>query len=165
MTKERYNEAHKAWFQEQYPNAWKDGLYSPPPMPSVAKANGLTKYITNFLFWKGHHAERTNTMGTPVKKTYEKFDIFSNKLVKIDNGITWRKSNTTKGSSDIKGHIKSKKTKYPIPFYIEVKINKDTMSDDQIKYQNQINKTGAFYFIVKNVDDFLRCYDYLMELD
>ena len=37
---------------------------------------------------------------------------------------------------------------------IEIKYGKDRQSDDQIRYQEMIEKAGGIYIIVKNFDDF-----------
>ena len=140
MSKEHYNEAHKEWFKEQYPNAWKDNLYLPPPMPSVAKANGLTKYITNFLFWKGHRATRVNVQGRIVKGK-------------------WIPSSTRKGTADIVSTIKINGIGCSVMW--EIKIGNDKPSEHQLKEKHREEMAGGKYFFVKTTQDFLEKYDSL----
>ena len=137
--KERYNAAHKAWFQEQYPNAWKDGLYSPPPMPTINKANGLTKYITNFLFWKGHRATRVNVQGRIVKGK-------------------WIPSTTRKGTADISATIKGRSVQ------IEVKVGKDRPRPEQLQEQERERKAGGIYEFISTPEQFLELYDKVVNL-
>ncbi len=162
--RDRYNAAHRSNFQRAYPQAWKDGHYAPPPMPKIKTANGLTKFITNFLLWSGHHGERTNNMGVPVKKFRPKFNIWSGQTEMLNNGIEWRNGNGTKGSSDIKGHINNPKHQFPIPIYVEVKIGRDKMSNDQKEYQHNVTKSAALYCVVKTPNDWFSFYDYVMSL-
>jgi hypothetical protein len=137
--KERYNEAHKAWFKEQYPNAWKDGLYSPPPMPTMSKANGLTKYITNFLFWKGHRATRVNVQG------------------RIVNG-KWIPSSTRKGTADISATIRGRSV------MIEIKVGSDRPRPEQLQEQERERRAGGIYEFIRTADEFLELYDKVVNL-
>ena len=137
--KERYNAAHKEWFQEQYPNAWKDGLYSPPPMPTISKANGLTKYITNFLFWKGHRATRVNVQGRIVKGK-------------------WIPSTTRKGTADISATIKGRSV------MIEIKVGSDRPRPEQLQEQERERKSCGIYEFIRTADEFLELYDKIVNL-
>lgn len=159
--KQRYNEAHYSKTLKTAPNFVRDGHYTNPTIPKYKTANGLQKFCINYCNWLGHHLERTNNMGVPIKKSYEKFNIITGKLVTVDNGIEWRKGNGVKGSSDLKGHINNPKHKFPIPIYIEIKI-KDKQSAEQIDYEKNITNTGALYCIVKTPEDFFAFYDFVM---
>lgn len=139
MSKTRYNQAHHDWFKEQYPAAYKDGFYTPPPMPSVAKANGLTKYITNFLFWKGHRATRVNVQGRIVKGK-------------------WIPSSTRKGSADISATIRGKSVQ------IEVKVGSDRPRPEQLQEQERERKSGGIYEFIRTADEFLELYDKVVNL-
>lgn len=139
MSKERYNEAHHQWFKEQYPAAYKDGFYTPPPMPSVAKANGLTKYITNFLFWKGHRATRVNVQGRIVKGK-------------------WIPSSTRKGSSDISATIRGRSV------MIEIKVGSDRPRHEQLLEQERERKAGGIYEFISTPEQFLGLYDKVVNL-
>jgi hypothetical protein len=159
----RYAEAHKENFKEKYPEAFRDGFYAAPKYPDTKRANGMQTFCTNYCNWLGHHLERTNNMGVPVKKKIPKFNIFSGKLEHLDGGMEWRKGTGAKGSSDLKGHINNPKHQFPIPVYIEIKI-KDKQSKDQKEYEKTITKTGALYAIVHNPNEFFIFFDYVMSL-
>ena len=47
--KQRYSEAHKLYYDINFPNVVKDGFYTPPVMPDVITTNGLTKYCQNMI--------------------------------------------------------------------------------------------------------------------
>lgn len=162
--KQRYQEAHKEWFAIRYHAAYRDGHYAPPVMPKIKTANGLTKFICNYLLWTKHHGERTNNMGRPIQKYVPKFNIFTNKVDMLEGGIEWQKGSGLQGSSDIKGHINNPNHKFPIPIYLEVKVNRDRQSDEQKAYEQKVTKTGALYCIVKTPEDFFSFYDYVLSL-
>jgi len=161
---QRYYKAHEEDFKKKYPSAYSSGHYFQPALPKYKTANGLTTLICNVMKWTGHHAERTNNMGRPIKKYFEKFNILSGKLERIENGIEWQKGTGDRGTSDIKGHFWNKNFQFSIPIYIEVKVNKDRMSDDQKEYQRNVTLTGALYLIAKTPEDFFNFYDYLLSL-
>lgn len=162
--KNRYYQARYDYYLRTKYEIVKDGMFFTSDFPKVKTANGLTKFICNFLLWSAHHGERTNNMGRPIEKTRPQFNIFSGKVEHLANGIEWQKGTGIKGSSDIKGHINNANHKFPIPIYIEVKINKDSQSDEQKKYEQQVTKTGALYCIVKTPEDFFAFYDYCLSL-
>ena len=160
---QQYQQAHEHNFQRKYPEAYQDGHYAPPKMPKYKTANGLTTFVTNYLNWLGHFAERTNNMGVPTRKKIPKFNIMSGKLEHLDGGIEWRKGTGTKGTSDIKGHICNPKHQFPIPVYIEIKI-RDRQSEDQKDYERKVTASGALYVIVHNPEEFLKFFEYVINL-
>jgi len=162
--KEIYCQAHEEDFKRKYPSAYSSGHYFKPALPKYKTANGLTTLVCNVMKWKGHHAERTNNMGRPIKKYFEKFNILSGKLEKIENGIEWQKGTGVKGSSDIKGHFVNKNFQFSIPIYIEIKAGRDRMSEDQKKYERLISDSGALYQVVRTPEDFFLFYNYLLNL-
>jgi len=139
MSKIRYNETHYDWFKEQYPAAFKDGFYSPPPMPTITNANGLTKYITNFLFWKGHRATRVNVQGRIVKGK-------------------WIPSSTRKGSADISATIKGRSV------MIEIKVGSDRPRPEQLQEQERERRSGGIYEFISTPEQFLELYDKVVNL-
>jgi hypothetical protein len=118
-------------------------------------ANGLTKCIIDYLQLSDHQAERINTMGRPIDNRKQVTDVLGR--TKTIGSMTWGKSTATKGSSDISATIKGRSVK------IEVKIGKDRQSKDQKVYQENIEKSGGQYWIVKNFDDFMKKYDDFLE--
>ena len=149
-----YVNAYQKYFTKKYPAATKDFGVPKCSFPSVTKSNGLTKMIINFITWNGSHAERTNNMGRPVEKKIDKMNIITGKVQKVTIGMQWQKGAGEKGSSDIKSHIKTSRSPYPVPVYIEIKIGRDSQSQDQKRYQEKVEKTGALYWIVKTPEDF-----------
>jgi hypothetical protein len=99
-------------------------------------ANGLTKMIVDWINYNGGQAERISTTG--------RYIVAQKK---------WIKGSGTKGSADISATIKGRSVK------IEVKIGKDKMSEDQVKYQEAIEKAGGIYYIAKDFDSFYEWYN------
>ena len=118
-------------------------------------ANGLTKCILDYLQLSNHQAERINTMGRPIDNRKQVTDVLGR--TKTIGSMTWGKSTATKGSADISATIYGRSVK------IEVKIGKDRQSQDQKVYQENIEKSGGQYWIVKNFDDFMKKYDQFLE--
>ena len=162
--KELYIESHRSNFQKKYPSAFKAGHWFSPAFPKYKTANGLSTLICNIMQWNGHHMERTNNMGRPVKKQMPKFNIMTGKVEMIDNGMEWQKGTGIKGTSDLKGHFKSSTHSFPIPVYLEIKIGKDRMSEHQKKYEKNITESGALYHVIKTPEDFFEFYNYLLSL-
>ena len=134
--KQRYSAAHKIWFAQNYPTAFKDGFYAEPKMPIVTKANGLTTFICNYLNWLGHRATRINVSGRKV-------------------GDKWIRSSTRRGSADISATIKGKSV------MIEIKIGRDKPSPEQLAEQIKERKAGGIYEFCSSVDEFFINYDSL----
>ena len=132
--KTRYSAAHKIWFAQNYPVAFKDGFYAEPKMPVVSTANGLTTFITNYLNWLGHRATRINVSGRKV-------------------GDKWIRSSTRKGTADISATVKGKSV------MIEIKVGRDKPSEDQLKEQTKERSAGGIYEFVSSVDEFFIIYD------
>jgi len=65
----------------------------------------------------------------------------------------WTPGQGTKGTADISATIRGRSVK------IEVKYGKDRQSDDQKRYQQQIETAGGIYIIVRNMDEFIEWFD------
>lgn len=137
--KARYSAAHKIWFANNYPTAFKDGFYAEPKMPVVSTANGLTTFVSNYLNWLGHRATRINVSGRKV-------------------GNKWIRSSTRKGTADISATIKGRSV------MLEIKIGKDKPSEFQLAEQMKERNAGGVYEFVSSVDEFFMLYDNLLSL-
>jgi len=132
-----YNAAHDAWFQRTYRLTFAAGHYTPPVYPKVATANGLTKFITQFLTWKGHRATRISSAGRVV-------------------GGKYIKGNTRRGAADISSTINGRSVQW------EVKIGADKPSEFQLREQKMEEAAGGKYFFVKTPEQFLSVYESLV---
>ena len=99
-------------------------------------ANGLTKCITSYLRLKGAFCSRLNNTG-----------IYDKRLNR------YRPTTARKGLPDILATYKGRS------IFIEVKAGKDRMSTDQIKIQDEQNRSGGLYFIAHNFTDFKEWFD------
>lgn len=128
-----------------------------PTMPHLAprkyrddSANGLTKCIIDFLVFSGHQAERINSTGRYIDNTKIVSDVLGFKK-KIGSG-QWIKGSGQKGTADISSTILGLSVK------IEIKV-KDSQSEYQKKYQQQVESAGGLYWICHNMDEFLTLYN------
>ena len=137
--KERYNAAHHEYYKLKYPNVVADGLYCSPTLPKYKTANGLTKFITNYILWAGWRATRVNTMGRQV-------------------GGKWIPGTTRKGTADISATINSRSV------MIEIKIGSDKASQYQLKEQELERKAGGFFEFISTPEEFFILYDYVLSL-
>jgi len=122
----------------------------PRPKYSDKTSNGLTKCIVDFLRIKGWQAERISVEGRVLdnRKTYT--DIIGRS--KTIGSVRRIKSSSQLGSADISATIYGKSVK------IEVKIGRDTQSDKQKEYQDQIVRSGGIYLIARDFQGFFNWY-------
>jgi hypothetical protein len=130
----RYNTAHYNYTAQRTPNVVKDGFYTTPPVPVVAKSNGLTTFIINFLNWSGYRATRINTMGRQI------------------NG-KFIPSATRKGTADISATIKGRSV------MIEIKTGKDKPRPEQLAEQQRERQAGGIYEFVHTPEEFFIIFD------
>jgi hypothetical protein len=98
-------------------------------------ANTLTNCIVDYIEFRGFAAERINTMGQQIKS----------------KGKTrWIPGSSKAGSADIHACIQGRFVA------IEVKClaTKDTQSEDQIKYQEEIEKAKGVYLLISTFEQF-----------
>lgn len=150
--KQRYLEAHKEWFAIRYHAAYRDGHYAPPVMPKIKTANGLTKFICNYLTWMKWRATRVNVQGRLVDG-----------LQKQPSGAVlttkkWIPSTTRKGTADISATIKGRSV------MIEIKVGKDRPSEYQLAEQRREQAAGGIYEFVSTPEQFFELYDRIVSL-
>lgn len=137
--KERYNQAHYEYYCKKYPNVVLDGLYCKPTLPKYKTANGLTKFITNYILWAGWRATRINSMGRQV-------------------GGKWIPGTTRKGTADISATVKGRS------IMIEIKVGRDKPSEYQLKEQELERKSGGIFEFISSPEEFFILYDYVINL-
>lgn len=112
-------------------------------------ANNVEAMIERFAKIVGFMAERTKTQG---RKLDAKFINTVNGRVQVQKE-TFIPGTSRKGSSDMKLLIPN------IGFVAcEIKFGKDTQRKDQKTYQQDIERNGGTYIIVKSFADFLKWY-------
>ncbi len=150
--KQRYQEAHKEWFSIRYHAAYRDGHYAPPVMPKIKTANGLTKFICNYLTWMKWRATRVNTMGRLIDGVERQP---SGTLLTTKK---WLPSTTRKGTADISATIKGRSV------MIEIKVGKDRPSEYQLAEQRREQAAGGIYEFVSTPEQFFELYDRIVSL-
>lgn len=108
-------------------------------------ANGLTKAVIRWIELHGGQAERINTQGNFIKGKTVGVGMYGIKHLQGK----YIPSGSTKGSADLSSTINGKSVKW------EIKIGRDKQSDNQKKYQADIEASGGKYFIVRSFDDFI----------
>ena len=144
--KKRLSDLEIAHLKEKYPSMPDFALAK--TKWSDSSANALTRSVLAFINMSGYQAERINTTGM----------FRQGAKLKVGEGTRqmpgkWTKGTGTKGSADISATINGRSVK------LEIKYGKDRQSDDQIRYQEMIEKAGGVYLIVNNFDDFILWFD------
>lgn len=116
-------------------------------------ANGLTKCIIDFLNFSGHQAERVNSTGRPIDNTKVVTDVLGSR--RRIGSMKWIPGTGQKGTADISATIWGRAVK------IEVKM-KDRQSEAQRNYQEQIERAGGLYWLVRSFEEFLILYNDLI---
>ena len=141
-----YYNAHELHFAKKYPCAYSDGHYSRPSIPPIKTANGLTKYIINFITWYGFRATRLNVSGRLIDGTEKTASgqILSKKK--------WIKSSTRRGTADISATINGRS------IMMEIKEGRDKPSEHQLKEQSLERSAGGIYEFISNPEEFLNLF-------
>lgn len=107
-------------------------------------ANSLTKCIVDWINLNGGQAERVNTMG-----------VYDAKRGKYRPGTGKR------GSSDVHSTIPVQIVDKTVGLSckFEVKAGKDRLSTHQSDYIAEVKSAGGFAFVVHNFDEFMECYN------
>jgi hypothetical protein len=148
-TRQRVHELYMAESRRKYPNL-PDHVRS-VKMPSDTTANGLTRLIIDWVNMSGYHAERINTMGRVIDKRKNVTDVVGRQ--KTIGSMTYIPTSGQRGSADISATIAG------VSLKVEVKIGKDRQSSHQKVYQQQIERSGGVYIIVRSMEDFLNYWD------
>lgn len=136
--------------RRQHPNI--DPRYLAPRKYKDNTANDLTKCVIDFIRLTGGQAERINSTGRYIDQSQVFTDVIG-RTRSIGTG-QWIPSSGSKGTADISAVIGGRAVK------IEIKM-KDRQSEDQKRYQEQIERVGGVYLIVRSFDEFLTWYQNL----
>jgi hypothetical protein len=149
--KERYLSAHTQWFKRTYPMAFKDGHYTMPTIPKIKNANGLTKFILNFIKYDGYRATRVSSAGRYIEAKNEQGH-------KIAGGGMFIPSTTRRGAADLSCTIKGRSV------MIEIKIGNDKPSEYQLREQQLERVSGGIYEFISTPEEFFELYDKIINL-
>jgi hypothetical protein len=149
IIKERYDEYGK----HKYPNVPDKSRVYPTCLNRAKQTNGLTQCIILYLKLKGWASERVSSSGRYIDSTKIVTDTIGRKR-KIGSG-KYIPGTSKKGTADISASINGMSVK------IEVKneATKDRVSPDQVHYKNEVEISGAIYYIARNLDDTVRWID------
>lgn len=153
-TRQRVHDLYMTESKRKYPNL-PDHVRS-VKMPSDTTANGLTRLIIDWVNMNGYHAERINTMGRVIDKRKNVTDVVGR--TKTIGSMTYIPTSGQRGSADISCTLAGGRA-----VKIEVKIGKDRQSRHQKMYQEQIERSGGVYIIIRSMEDFLNYWDNLTQ--
>jgi hypothetical protein len=155
--KERLKQSELAYKSIKYPTMPTELMAT--TMHSDKDTNSLTRCVLDWLKFEGWQAERISTTGKYIDSREQFTDVLGRTRT-IGSG-KFIPGQGTKGSADISATIgvKVNGITLGISVKIEIKFGKDRQSDAQKRYQEQIEKAGGVYIIVKTFDGFLDWYD------
>lgn len=122
----------------------------PKPKYTDKTANGLTKCIIHWILFNGFQAERISSMGRMIDNRTSYQNVIGQNVT--IGSTQYIPGSGTKGTADISATIKGRSVK------VEVKIGKDRQSDNQKKYQADVERAGGVYIIARDFDSFLQWY-------
>lgn len=142
--KQRYSEAHKLYYDTNFPNVVRDGFYTPPVIPDVITTNGLTKYCQNMITWLGGRSKRVNV----VVRASDKITTEASGAKFTDKRYT---RSVKKNTADLLNVLRGTS----IDIEIKNKHTGDYMKPGQWEEKANAERAGGKYWIVTCVEDFL----------
>lgn len=118
----------------------------------MTNTNSLTRAVIKFIQSEGHQAERISVEGRVIAKTRTVNDYLMGGTRKATTYKRVR-SSMQRGTADISATIFGKSVK------IEIKVGRDKQSDYQRRYQEQVERAGGVYMIIRDMDQFLAWYE------
>lgn len=121
------------WTQQQFEQVMSGGARTNAAQPKQPTANALTQQVLRVINMQtGCFAFRVNNTGIydPEKQIF-------------------RKAHTQKGISDIIAVVRG------LSVFIEIKVGKDRMSEDQTKFRYEVERANGLYFECRDIDTFL----------
>ena len=128
--------------------------YVPRTKFSDTTANGLEKCIVAWCTLHGWLCERVKNQGRYVDTSTTVTDVMGY-TKRIGSG-KYIPSTGRNGTADCRAVIKGRSVSF------EVKIGKDRQSDAQKKYQEDVERSGGLYYIIKDFDEFIEVYNEIM---
>lgn len=135
-------DAHLRYNRSQYPNV--PAFAVPKPAYKLATANGLTRAIVDYIRFKGGFAERVNRMGFRTKNKQGR--------------EVWVSGGGTNGTADISAILPGGRSAR-----IEVKVGRDRIRPDQVRYAEKVQRAGALYFIARDFESFWVWYNSVVD--
>lgn len=126
--------------REQFKKAFPEGKKKKKQSP----ANALTSAVIQYIRLQGGCAARINVMGVYDQSTGK-----------------YRASGSTKGVEDVDAvmPVNVSGLRIGLKVAVEIKIGRDTQSDDQKQRQSDLTKAGGVYIIAKTFDQFKQDWD------
>ncbi len=114
-------------------------------------ANSLTRCVIDFIRFKGGQAERISNTGRVIDNRKSFTDVIGR--TRTIGQTKYIPGTGTNGTADISATIGGKSVK------IEIKIGSDRQSEAQKQYQQDVEKAGGIYVIVKSFQEFFEWFN------
>ena len=149
----KLKEKHLEMMAILYPSFPKHAIPMPNEFSRAGTTNGLTQCIITYCNLKGWQAERISSSGRVIQnKKVIQTGFFGAKTVGANKYIP---GTSQKGTADISATINGQAVKIEV----KNKNTKDRMSDDQKRYQENVEFSGAIYYIAKTLQDVIEFLD------
>lgn len=125
-------------------------------MKNPKSASGFEKLIIEFLKLSGHQAEKIAVSGRFIDNS--RSEVTSTGFRQTIGSKKYIPSTSTKGSADISSTIYGVAVKWEVKFS-----STDKQSEHQKIYQQAIENSKGFYFIIKTLDQFYEIYQELLQ--
>ena len=146
---QRYQQAHYNWQMSNHKDFYEQSGCYKATMPKIKTANGLTKFIIEYLKFDGWRATRISSAGRYIEHKNKDGHKLSGQFIP---------STTRKGTADISATIKGRSV------MIEIKVGNDKPSEFQLKEQQRERNAGGIYEFISTPDEFFLLYDKIMQL-
>ena len=145
--KEHLRQKHREHVKKTHPSFPAHAIGDPVWFAKLSTTNGLTQAVMHLIKWKGWQAERVSNEGRVIDNRKTITNVIGH--TKEVGEVKRIPSSGAKGTADIHAIIEGRAVK------IEIKNakTKDSMSPDQVKYRDQILRTGGIYKVIKSVDE------------
>lgn len=114
-------------------------------------ANALTQCVIKWIQLNGGQAERIGNTGRLIDNRKVVTDCLGQR--KTIGSSQWIKGSGTNGTADISATIRGRAVK------IEIKYGSDKQRPEQKQYQEQVERAGGIYMIVRCFDEFYYWYN------
>lgn len=150
---DKLRDKHKRYLSIKYPSFPTNYYPEPNWMSKTSTTNGLTQAVISYIEWSGWSAERTGNEGRVMDERKQYTDALGHR--KTMGTVKRIKGQGKKGTSDIKAVIAGRF----VAIEIKSASTKDRMSEAQLKYKAEVERSGAIYKVITNLDEAIEWLD------
>lgn len=154
--RDKYKELYREHLKKTTPLFARDFPNTDPLIPKESTSNGLTQLIIRWLTWSGHYANRISTQGQAQVHKIPRWNVGSEQM-QYSKTVKWIKGSTKRGTPDISAIIFGRSV------WIEVKVGKDRLSEEQKEQGAAIQEAGGAWFVARDMQSFVNFYYQFLE--